>query len=166
MLPGDALTTALAITPVAVALWLAAAGALQNDATFGDESRGAAIARRAHFYVIAAGCLVGFWYGATQLLRAIFPLALDAFSSMDVIVPVSVGQLSLAAALLLVAAPAWWGHWWPLQVRANRFTADGFEERASVLRQGYLYVVIFAASALIIVALGLIVFTLAGGRAD
>ncbi len=164
ILPGDALTTALAITPVAVALWLAAAGALQNDAALGDESRGAAIFRRAHFYVIVAACLAGFWYGATQLLRAIFPLALDAFSSADVVAPVSVVQLGLTAALLLVAAPAWWGHWWPLQVRANRFTADGFEERASVLRRGYLAVVIIVASALILVALGMIVFTLVGGR--
>lgn len=158
------LTTAVAILPVSVALWLASAGALQSDAALGVESRNAAVIRRIHFYIISAACLAGFWYGATQLLRAVLPLALEAFSALDVSVPISAWRLSLAAALLLVAAPAWWGHWWPLQVRANRFTPAGFEERASVLRQGYLYVVIFIAAALIIVALGLLVFTLVGGR--
>jgi hypothetical protein len=151
--------------PVAIALWLASAGALQNDVALAGETRTSAAIRRAHFYLIAAACLAGFWYSATQMLRAVLPLALDAFSALEIVVPLSVERLSLAAALLLVAAPAWWGHWWPLQVRAGRFTADGFEERASVFRQAYLYVAIVVASGLIILGLGLITFTLVGGRA-
>jgi hypothetical protein len=58
-LPGEALTAALAIVPVAIALWLASAGALQNDVALAGETRTSAAMRRAHFYLIAAACLAG-----------------------------------------------------------------------------------------------------------
>lgn len=160
----DGLTLALAVAPVSVAAWLAFAGALQNDAALGDESLRAAQLRRLQFYTIAAAALAGLWYGMTQLLRVILPLAVDVFSSLDLGMPVSVERLSLAAALVILGAPAWWGHWWPQQVRARAFTAEGFAERASPIRQLYQGAVVAIASALILISLGLIVFTLFGGR--
>jgi hypothetical protein len=159
------MTSALASAPVAVAMWLAFLGALQNDAARVRESEVAAAGRRAHFYFISALALIGFWYGLSQLLRAILPLGLDALSStLDVDMLIPLGRLSLAAALVLVLAPAWWAHWWPQQVRARRFNEEGYSERASPLRRVYLYAFIVAGAALIALSLALIVYTLAGGQ--
>jgi len=58
-LPGEALTAALAIVPVAIALWLASASALQNDVALCRRNSHFGRMRRAHFYLIAAACLAG-----------------------------------------------------------------------------------------------------------
>ncbi len=157
------LVTMVALAPVAVAAWVAFAGALQNDAVRGGEGARAARLRRLHFYFISSVSLVALWYGLTQLLQVILPLALDALSALEAGLSVSADRLSLAAALVLVGAPAWWGHWWPQQVRARQFTADGAVERVSALRRLYLYVVIGAATLLVLISLGLMIYALAGG---
>jgi hypothetical protein len=150
----SSLITALICLPVSVVSWLAFANAARQTVALSraappahSEQPGrasAAAVRRLTFYLLAAAGLGAFWVGLADLGRVIF--AGGAGSPMS-------ERFSLGAALVLVGAPAWWGHWWPRHVRARRTGPQGTDERRSTARRVYLYGII--AAGVVVLALSL-----------
>ena len=142
------LITALACLVVGAISWSAFARAARNTVALSQSARAVAVRRVAHYLLAAAG-LVTFSAGLVLLWQVI--LASVTGSPL-------LGRFSLGAALVLVGAPAWWGYWWPRQVRARQAGPQGIDERNSAARKAYLYGVIAAAAvalALTLVALAL-----------
>jgi hypothetical protein len=148
----SSLITALVCLPVSVVSWLAFANAARQTVALSHATpparsaqpgrAGATAIRRLTFYLLAAAGLGAFWIGLAYLGQVIL---VGGAGSPDS------GRFSLGAALVLVGAPAWWGHWWPRHVRARQTGPEGTDERRSAARRTYLYG---------IMAAGVIVLTL------
>ena len=158
------LITPLAVLPVGLVCWLSLAGALAIGTARGGESPDAAAVRRLHFYLGAALGLCAFWLGATELVRLILlALARGSNASLPPLTQ-AVARFSLGATLLLVGAPAWWGHWWPLQLRSRQRGPEGVAERTFPLRRLYLYGVVVAAAIVVLLSMAIALFRFAGWR--
>ena len=158
------LITPLAVLPVGLVCWLTLAGALTTGIARGGESPDAAAVRRLHFYLGAALGLCAFWLGATDLMRLILLAVARGANAALPPLPQAVARFSLGAALVLVGAPAWWGHWWPLQLRARQRGPEGNLERAFPLRRFYLYGVVVAAAIVVLLSMAMALFRFAGWR--
>ena len=113
-------TTAVAYLPVGLITWLICTPAIRLDVALGGEIPRTATIRRLVRYTVAGLALAAFWLGLTEFVRLIL-LAVLHVRPADTAVPSAWWtRFAYAAAMVFVAAPAWWGHWWSQQVRARR----------------------------------------------
>ena len=148
------LITAMVSLPVGAVSWLAFASAARHTVALSHKAPGAVATRRFTFYLLAAAGLVAFCFGLAQLLRVI----LSGGGGIP-----ALGRFSLGAALVLVGAPAWWGYWWPRQVRARQASPQGTDERRSAVRRTYLYGVVAAGTIALVLSLLVFALAVAGG---
>ena len=150
--------TALAYLPVGLITWLICAPAIRLDVALGGETARTATIRRLERYTVAGLALAAFWLGLTEFVRLILLAVLRVRPADPAIAAAWWTRFAYAAAMVFVAAPAWWGHWWSQQVRARGAGPAGHAERASGIRQFYLYAVTLVGAAITLAALGLAVF--------
>ncbi len=149
---------ALAYFPAMLVLWLTFSSGIQGDRARGGESPRTARVRRIVRYTITALALAAFWLGLTEVARLVLQMALARQAGNVELDAVWRGRFALATALVLVGAPGWWGHWWPLHVRARLNTPGGHNERASGIRRVYLFAVVLIGAAVLVFSLGFGVF--------
>ena len=116
---------------------------------------GIGTSRRLYFYVVSLAALMMAVNGLVQVVRFL----LDSQFGPDVITASSTG-LAVGVSLIIVGFPLWAFHWRLIQ----RHVAELPVERRSVLRKGYIYVVLGVAVALVIVALVDVLRWLFGGQ--
>ena len=150
--------TALAYLPVGLITWLICAPAIRLDVALGGETARTATIRRLERYTVAGLALAAFWLGLTEFVRLILLAVLRVRPADPAVAAAWWTRFSYVAAMVFVAAPAWWGHWWSQQVRARGAGSAGHAERASGIRQFYLYAVTLIGAAITLAALGLAVF--------
>ena len=150
--------TALAYLPVGLITWLICAPAIRLDVALGGETARTATIRRLERYTVAGLALAAFWLGLTEFVRLILLAVLRVRPADPAVAAAWWTRFAYAAAMVFVAAPAWWGHWWSQQVRARGAGPAGHAERASGIRQFYLYAVTLVGAAITLAALGLAVF--------
>ena len=117
---------------------------------------GIGTSRRLYFYVVSLAALMMAVNGLVQVVRFL----LDNQFGPDVISGGDPGP-ALGASLIIVGFPLWAFHWRLIQ----RHVAELPVERRSVLRKGYIYVVLGVAAALVIVSLVEVLRWLFGGEA-
>ncbi len=149
---------ALAYFPPMLVLWLTFSSGIQGDRARGGESPRTARIRRVVRYTITALALAAFWLGLTEVARLVLQMALARQAGNVELDAAWRGRFALATALVLVGAPGWWGHWWPLHVRARLNTPGGHNERASGIRRVYLFAVVLIGAAVLVFSLGFGVF--------
>ncbi len=149
---------ALAYFPAMLVLWLTFSSGVQGDRARGGESPRTARIRRVVRYTITALALAAFWLGLTEVVRLVLQMALARQAGTVELDAIWRERFALATALVLVGAPGWWGHWWPLHVRARLNTPGGHNERASGIRRVYLFVVVLIGAAVLVFSLGFGVF--------
>lgn len=147
-------TYALAYLPPAVILWASFADGIQEDVALGGEASHTAVVRRLVRYGIAAATLAGFWFGLTEFARLILQVVLGSPTGGPAFAAEWWLRFARATALVLIAAPAWWGHWWSQQVRARQPGPAGQAERACLIRRVYLWAVVLVGAATTMAALG------------
>lgn len=145
---------ALAYVPVAAVLWLTAARGARRDALLGGEGPWAAVARRIVRYGVAAAALGAFAFGLAEFGRLILLVALDVQPVDAAAAAEWWARFARAAALVLVAAPTWWGYGWSQQVRARTIGPDGDAERATLVRRIYLIAITLLSGCVVLAALG------------
>ena len=150
--------TAVAYLPVGLITWLICAPAIRLDVALGGETSRTATVRCLVRYTVAGLALAAFWLGLTEFVRLILLSALRVRPADPAVAAAWWTRFAYAAAMVFVAAPAWWGHWWSQQVRARGAGPTGHAERASGIRQFYLYAVTLVGAAITLAALGLAVF--------
>ena len=150
--------TAVAYLPVGLITWLICAPAIRLDVALGGETARTATIRRLVRYTVAGLALAAFWLGLTEFVRLILLAVLRVRPADPAVAAAWWTRFAYAAAMVFVAAPAWWGHWWSQQVRARVAGPAGHAERASGIRQFYLYAVTLVGAAITLAALGLAVF--------
>ncbi len=151
-------TYAVAYLPPAVILWASLADGIQEDVALGGEAAHTAIVRRLERYGIAALALAGFWFGLVEFARLILQVVLGSPTGGPAFAAEWWFRFARAVALVLVAAPAWWGYWWSQQVRARRPGRAGHAERACLIRRVYLWAVVLVGAATAVAALGFAAF--------
>ncbi len=149
---------AVAYLPVGLITWLICAPAIRLDVALGGETSRTATIRRLERYIVAGLALAAFWFGLTEFVRLILLSVLRVRPADPAIAAAWWTRFAYATALVFVGAPAWWGHWWSQQVRARTAGPAGHAERASGVRQFYLYAVTLVGAAIVLAALGLTVF--------
>ncbi len=149
---------ALAYLPPAVILWASFADGIQEDVALGGEAPWTAGIRRLVRYSIAAVTLAAFWFGLIEFARLILQVVLGSPTGGPAFAAEWWLRFARATALVLVAAPAWWGHWWSQQVRARRPGPAGHAERACPLRRVYLWAVVLIGAVTTVAALGFAAF--------
>ena len=149
---------AVAYLPVGLITWLICAPAIRLDVALGGETSRTATIRRLVRYTVAGLALAAFWLGMTEFLRLILLAVLRVRPADPAVAAAWWTRFAYAAAMVFVAAPAWWGHWWSQQVRARGAGPTGHAERTSGIRQFYLYAVILVGAGIALAALGLAVF--------
>jgi len=162
----DVLITPLAYLPVGLVAWVWFSRRLRGGATRGGERPTAATVRRIAGYLASAVALGVFWFGLTELLRLVIIAAIGLQPAGQTPLLWARERFAQAAALVVVAAPAWWAFWWPAQVRARAEGPDGRAERASIVRQFYLYGVALAAAVIVLFTLASTVYQLLGRAAS
>ena len=128
----------------------------RRRAADGAPDPGIGTSRRLYFYVVSLVALMMAVNGLVQIVRFL----LDSQFGPDVITTSSTG-LAVGVSLIIVGFPLWAFHWRLIQ----RHVAELPVERRSVLRKGYVYVVLGVAVALVIVALVDVLRWLFGGQA-
>ena len=150
--------TAVAYLPVGLITWLICAPAIRLDVALGGETSRTATIRRLVRYTVAGLALAAFWLGLTEFVRLILLAVLRVRPADPAVAAAWWTRFAYAAAMVFLAAPAWWGHWWSQQVRARAAGPAGHAERASGVRRFYLYAVTLTGAAITLAALGLAVF--------
>jgi len=133
--------------PVACVAWLMASQTLREDAALGGENAVSASLRRFSAYVLAATGLTALWIGLTVTLPLIFQAPATAILMRGPGRTTATVQLPLAAVLVLIGAPVWWGHWRSQQARARRAGPGERAELVSTIRRIYLIGFVAAAVA-------------------
>ncbi len=151
-------THAAAYLPAGVITWASYGDGIREDAAQGGENARTASVRRLVRTVLTAGTLAAFWYGLTEFARLIMQVVLGSPAGGLASAPNGWARFARATALVLVAAPAWWGHWWAQQALARSAGPSGQAERTSLIRRIYLWAVVVAGAALAVAALGLSAF--------
>ena len=154
-LTGPFWQSALAYLPVGLITWLICAPAIRLDVALGGESPRTATVRRLVRYAVAGLALAAFWLGLAEFVRLILLTVLRVQPADPEVAMAWWTRFAYAAALVFIAAPAWWGHWWPQQVRARGAGPAGHAERASGIRQFYIYAVILVGAGVALAAFGL-----------
>lgn len=149
---------ALAYVPVAAVLWLTAARGARRDALLGGEGPQAAAARRIVRYGVAAAASGAFAFGLVEFARLILLVALGVQPVDATAAAEWWARFARAAALVLVAAPTWWGYGWSQQVRARTIGPAGDAERAALVRRIYLVAITLLSGCVVLAALGFGVF--------
>ena len=145
---------AMAYLPAGVITWLACAGGIQRDVAAGSERGRTGAIRRSVRYILAALALAAFWFGLAESVRLILLGAVGVAPADPAVAATWWERFTRATALILIGAPAWWGHWWSLQVRAGSAGPAGRAERASAVRRVYLIAVALAGACIGLAALG------------
>jgi hypothetical protein len=156
---------ALAYLPAGMVAWLSYSSGIRDDRAEGGETARTATIRRVVRYGLSAAGLAVFWIGLTEVARLVLQVMLATQTAGPAFDGRWWGRFALATALVLVGAPAWWGHWWPLQVRARARGQSGHSERASRIRHAYLYLIVLAGAAVVVFALGFGAFLALNWRA-
>jgi hypothetical protein len=162
---GPSWQAAVAYLPVSLVTWLVCAPAIRLDVALGGESSRTAAFRRLVRYAAAGLALSGFWLGLTEFGRLILLAVLRVRPADPTIAAAWWVRFAYAAALVFVAAPAWWGHWWSQQVRARAYGPAGHAERTSTVRIVYLYAVTLVGAAIVLAASGFAAFVLLNQKA-
>ena len=150
--------TAVAYLPVGLVTWLICAAAIRLDVALGGETPRTAAVRRLARYTVAGLALAAFWLGLFEFVRLMLLAVLRVRPADPAVALAWWTRFAYAAALVFVAAPAWWGHWWSQQVRARTAGPSGHAERASCIRLGYLYAVTLVGAAVVLAAGGFAMF--------
>lgn len=151
-------TYALAYLPAGVVTWATFSDGIRGDVALGGERALTATVRRLVRYGIAAVTLAAFWFGLTEFVRLILQVVLGSPSGGPAFAADWWSRFARATALVLVAAPVWWGHWWSQQVRARAVGSSGHAERASLIRRAYLWTVVLVGAVMTVAALGFAAF--------
>ncbi len=151
-------THAVAYLPAAVITWASYADGIREDAALGGENIRTATIRRLVRTLITAATLAAFWYGLTEFARLIMQVILGSPEGGLASATSGWSRFARATGLVLVAVPAWWGHWWSQQVRARAAAPSGQAERASTIRRVYLWAVVVVGAVLTVAALGFSAF--------
>nr|HMN30993.1 DUF5671 domain-containing protein [Caldilineaceae bacterium] len=152
----DQLSESLPYLPAGLVAWFWYWRFLSAEAAeYGESAEGATV-RRLYYYTVAATGLGMLWFGAVNVLQAIFDLLLvsDAGSRFWV------ELLATGLSLLIVGAPVWSVHWRTAQTLARRPDLVGAQERSSLPRRVYLYGVALAGALLILFHLAQVVYRL------
>jgi hypothetical protein len=121
--------------------------------------------RRPYFYILSLAGLIATFFAlqllVTLLVEAFFcsPGDPDTYGSCQRLLEV---QLPNVIAVLLVSVPVWLLHWRPAQSRALLDNELGDSARSSLLRKGYLYLVLFAGVIGSMVTTGWLLYELIG----
>lgn len=148
----------LALLPVALVAWLTCAGGLRRDAALAAEGPRTAALRRLVRYAVAGLALAALWIGLTEVMRLILQVVLDRPAAAVTFAADGWRRFAGATALVVVGAPAWWGHWWAQQVRARADFPAGYPERTSAIRRAFLGGVIVISAVIVVAALGFAAF--------
>jgi hypothetical protein len=97
--------------------------------------------RRLYFYVLAFLGLLAAFIGLQLVLTNLLELALGGITLG---VSAQRSQLASAIAALLVGLPLWILTWRPMAIEASRVGEAGDDARRSMVRRGYLYLILFA----------------------
>lgn len=148
-------------TPLSVGLtfgliWLYFRRMLQSGVQQAAPLRAARL-RRLSGYLLALFGLFGSFLGAQMLLFALIDLALadQGLDWGDLLQE----QVSVGIAFLLVGIPVWLVSWRPLAREAAVEGESGDTARRSLIRRGYLYLVLFAGVMGVMFASGIFLFT-------
>ncbi len=95
---------------------------------------------RLYFYLLALTGNAATFLGLTWL---IWPLTSMLMDRQPLTAPVVLDSLSSALGMLLVGLPVWISTWSPMQAEALRPAHAGDAARQSLVRRGYLYLVLF-----------------------
>ena len=134
--------TPLAWSIPLLVLWVYFSGHLRRHwAVFSDELRRAALGR-VYFYLLSLLGTAATFGGLWLMLSTLVDLAFGKLLFQN-----ETARVSIASALGLLAPglPLWVICWRRMQAAAALQTASGDHERRSVVRKGYLYIVLFAA---------------------
>ncbi len=148
----------LALLPVALVAWLTSAGGLRRDAALAGESTRSAALRRLVRYAVAGLTLAALGLGLSEVARLILQVFLDRQAAALAFAAGGWGRFAGATALVVVAAPAWWGHWWSQQARARAAFPAGYAERTSAIRRVYLITIVLASAIIVVATLGFAAF--------
>lgn len=99
--------------------------------------------RRLYYYLVALIGLVVLAVGITSMVRLLLDFWLGGSATTNLSAQVWGDQISFFATLVLAGGPVWFISWLRLQRQALALTADGAEERQSLVRRIYLYVTLF-----------------------
>ena len=113
--------------------------------------------RRVYLYGLSLFGLVAVSIGLLQLLGF---LAYQVYGTIPLGTPSLNSQLAQALANLLVGLPLWLRAWQPMQVEAAREDEIGDHARRSILRKGYLFLILFAGVIGIMVSAGALLYQL------
>ncbi len=120
-----------------------------------DVPRRAGLQRLYGYALSLLGTLTTF-LGLLQLTFAMIDMLVDT-----IVIPAFVrAPLASGLALLAVGLPVWLASWRPLQTEAHRMDDAGDHARRSVVRKGYLYLLLFACVVGIMVSAGMLFYHL------
>lgn len=139
----------------ALAVWLYHAAVLRRDAAMIEEQPRQAGIRRLYHYLVAAVGLAAVLIGLGGVVSVLIRLG-----TMTGLVTVLKGQLAIFAGVLCVGLPVWLLPWRRSQTSALDPGTEGAEERRSLVRKFYLYVVLLATGITVVASSVYIVYRL------
>lgn len=144
------------IIPVGV-MWAYYGRQLQNAIREGAAGPRPAALRRVYSYVLAFLGIFAAVFGLHLLLRFLIETTLPG---ADMIGTAQREMFSAGLSLLVVGLPLWFFSWRPMQVEARLEGETGDHARRSLVRKGYLYLILFAAVVGLMVAAAVLLFRL------
>lgn len=152
----DDLTWVAPVALVAATGWFYHRHHLQNDAALVTELPRQAAIRRIYSYLLSAIGISLLAVGAFGILRLVIGILTGRAGTLDLPENFLAQQLSLYVTLLLVGLIAWVWYWRQIQHQLD--TDSSAEERASLVRRIYLYVVSAAGVIAVVVAIGTLLY--------
>ena len=152
----DNVTWVVPTALVAVTGWFYHRYHLQRDAALVAELPRQATIRRIYSYLLTAIGIALLSFGVFGILRLVIGILTGRADTLDLSGTFLQQQLSLYVTLLLVGLAAWVWYWRQIQ---QELDADGSgEERASLVRRIYLYLVSAASVIGVVVAVGTLLY--------
>lgn len=152
----DDLVWVVPIALVAATGWYYHRYYLQKDAALVSELPRQAAIRRIYSYLLSAIGISLLSFGVFGILRLVIGILTGQADALDLPENFLQRQLSLYVTLLLVGLIAWVWYWRQIQ---QQLEADGSdEERASLVRRIYLYLVSSASVIAVVIAIGTLLY--------
>lgn len=152
----DSLTWVVPTALVAATGWFYHRSHLQRDASLVAEQPRQATIRRIYSYLLSAIGIGLMAVGAFGLFRLVIGLLTGRADTLDLPDNFLQEQLSLYLTLLLVGLPTWMWYW--RQIQQRLLEQDGDEERGSLVRRIYLYLVSSASVIAVVIAIGTLLY--------
>jgi hypothetical protein len=147
-------STALSIGITFGAIWAYYGKQLQLEITFEEDIFRKAGMRRLYAYILALLGNATAFFGLWWLVGTLVDLAFGHLTGPNYLR----NQISIALAALVVGLPVWLRNWPPMQVEAALTSDLGDHARRSLVRKGYLYLVLFLTVAGVMVSAGMLFF--------